>query len=102
MGYRVFLRTRQINKLIIKKIVESENTDLLDKSFRAIQRTRIILKGLAVAIVKDEKLIFAKGYGYADVEAKISASPEQLFRIASVSKLITAVAIMKLVREWEN
>jgi CubicO group peptidase (beta-lactamase class C family) len=91
-----FLEKQRINKLIIKKIVQSENTDLLDKSFERF-REQNLLKGLAVAIVKDEKLIFAKGYGYADTEAKIVASPEQLFRIASVSKLITSIAIMKLV-----
>ncbi|HWS00840.1 MAG TPA: serine hydrolase domain-containing protein, partial [Prolixibacteraceae bacterium] len=82
--------------MIIKKIVASENTDLLDKSFERF-RQQNLLKGLAVAIVKDERLIFVKGYGYADAEAKIPAAPEQLFRIASVSKLVTAIAIMKLV-----
>jgi len=87
---------QQLNNLIIRKIVASENTDLLDKSFAKF-REQNYLKGLAVAIVKDEKLIFAKGYGYADEEAKILASPEQLFRIASVSKLVTAIAVMKLV-----
>jgi len=91
-----FLENQKINKLILKKIVESENNDFLDKSFERF-REQNLLKGLAVAIVKDEKLIFAKGYGYADVEAKIAVSPDQLFRIASVSKLVTAVAIMKLV-----
>ncbi len=91
-----FLENKKINELIIRRIVESENTDLLDKNFERFKEQNL-LKGLSVAIVKDEKLIFAKGYGYADAEAKISASPEQLFRIASASKLITAVAIMKLV-----
>jgi CubicO group peptidase (beta-lactamase class C family) len=91
-----FLENRQINKLIIKKIVESENTEFLDKSFEKFKEQNF-LKGLAVAIVRNEKLIFAKGYGFADVEAKIPASPEQLFRVASVSKLITAIAVMKLV-----
>ncbi len=91
-----FLENQRINNLIIKKIVESENTDLLDKSFNRF-REQNLLKGLVVAIVKDEKLIFAKGYGYADVDAKIPAAPEQLFRIASVSKLVTAIAIMRLV-----
>lgn len=86
----------RFNYLIIKKIIESENTDILDKSFERF-REQNYLKGLAVAIVKDERLIYAKGYGYSDVEAKIQASPFQLFRIASVSKLITATAIMKLV-----
>jgi CubicO group peptidase (beta-lactamase class C family) len=90
------LDIQRSNKLIIRRIIQSENTDLLDKSFEKF-RQQNLLKGLAVAIVKDERLIFAKGYGFADTEAKISASPEQLFRIASVSKLVTAIAVMKLV-----
>lgn len=89
-------QNQRINSVIIRKIIESENTALLDNSFERF-RTQNFLKGLAVAIVKDEKLIFAKGYGYADAESKIPTSPEQLFRIASVSKLITSVAIMRLV-----
>lgn len=92
----VFLENRKINNLIIRKIVESEDTDFLDKSFEKF-REQNSLKGLAVAIVKDQKLIFAKGYGYADVGSRILVSPEQLFRVASVSKLITAIAVMKLV-----
>jgi CubicO group peptidase (beta-lactamase class C family) len=90
------LDIQRSNKLIIRRIIQSENTDLLDRNFERF-RQQNLLKGLAVAIVKDERLIFAKGYGFADTEAKISASPEQLFRIASVSKLVTAIAVMKLV-----
>ena len=52
-----------------------------------------------MAIVKDGKLVFAHGYGYSDIEAKTPVNPGNLFRIASVSKLITAVAIMKLVEK---
>ena len=55
--------------------------------------------GASVAVIKDEKLIYSKGFGYADKENKIETEPKHLFRIASVSKLITAVAIMKLVEE---
>jgi CubicO group peptidase (beta-lactamase class C family) len=68
----------------------------MDKSFEKF-REQNHLKGLAVAIVKDQRLLFAKGYGYAEVHNKTEVSPEQLFRIASVSKLVTAVAVMKLV-----
>lgn len=55
------------------------------------------IPGGAVAVVKDGRLIYARGYGYADVEAKIAVAPNALFRIASVSKPITAVAVLKLV-----
>lgn len=57
------------------------------------------LAGMTMAIVKDGKLVFAHGYGYSDVESKTQVNPGNIFRIASVSKLITAVAIMKLVEK---
>lgn len=57
--------------------------------------------GASVAVAKDERLIYTKGFGYADQENKIKVEPKNLFRIASVSKLITAVAVMKLVEEGQ-
>ena len=57
------------------------------------------IPGGAVAVVRDGKLIYARGFGYADVENKTSVQPDALFRIASVSKPITGVAIMKLVED---
>ena len=57
------------------------------------------LAGMTMSIVKDGKLVYAHGFGYSDMEAKQPVLPGQLFRIASVSKLITAVAIMKLVEQ---
>jgi CubicO group peptidase (beta-lactamase class C family) len=59
------------------------------------------LAGATVAIVKDERLVYAKGFGYADKENKVPVTEESLFRIGSISKLITAIAIMKLVDEEE-
>jgi CubicO group peptidase (beta-lactamase class C family) len=55
------------------------------------------LAGASLSIAKDGKMVFSKGYGYADKERSITVQPYNLFRIASVSKLITAVTIMKLV-----
>ena len=57
------------------------------------------IPGGAVAVVRDGKLIYARGFGYADVENKTPVQPDALFRIASVSKPITGAAIMKLVEE---
>lgn len=57
------------------------------------------LKGASMAIVKNGKLIYAKGYGYANLEDSVKVHPAHKFRIASVSKLFTAVAIMKLIEE---
>ncbi|MDR2926945.1 MAG: beta-lactamase family protein [Cytophagaceae bacterium] len=60
---------------------------------------RYQLAGASVAIAKDGKTVFAKGYGYADKENETAVESYHLFRIASISKLITATGIMKLVEE---
>lgn len=62
-----------------------------------IQYDRI--PGLAVGIVHNGKLVYQKGFGYADVESKISVTPKTCFRIASISKTFTAVSIMQLVEQ---
>lgn len=55
------------------------------------------IAGATVSIVKDGKLLFAKGYGYADVQKKQSVSAQEtLFRPGSISKLFTWTAIMQL------
>jgi len=59
------------------------------------------LKGVSVAISQHEKMVYAKGFGYADIADKEVVSPQHLFRIASVSKLITATAIMKMVESGQ-
>ncbi len=59
-----------------------------------IQYDRI--PGLSVGIVYQGKLVYQKGFGYADVEAKIPATPKTGYRIASISKTFTAVALMQL------
>lgn len=55
--------------------------------------------GGALAVVKDGRLVYARGYGWADRDAEIPATADSLFRIASISKPITAVAVMKLVEQ---
>jgi len=55
------------------------------------------LPGGAVAVAKDGRLVLARGYGLADVERGEPVEPDSLFRIASVSKPITAAAVLVLV-----
>lgn len=62
---------------------------------RQLERENVA--GATVSVVKDGKLLFAKGYGYADVKNKVPVSPEKtLFRPGSVSKLFTWTAVMQL------
>lgn len=52
--------------------------------------------GASVAIAKEGKVIYAKGFGYANSEAEEAMEPYHIMRVASISKLITAVAVMQL------
>jgi CubicO group peptidase (beta-lactamase class C family) len=54
------------------------------------------IAGASLAVSKDGRLIFARGFGYADTASKRKTQPYNRFRIASISKLITAIGIMKL------
>src|SRR6185503_12926083 len=53
--------------------------------------------GLALAVVKDGQIVYAKGYGYRDVKNGLKVTPDTLFAIGSCSKAFTAAAIGILV-----
>ncbi|WP_296619904.1 serine hydrolase [Marivirga sp.] len=55
------------------------------------------IKGASVAVMKDNRLIYSKGYGVTNSETQEPVGTKHLFRIASASKLITAITIMKMV-----
>ena len=55
--------------------------------------------GAALAVTRGAKLVYARGFGLADVEAKRAVQPDSLFRIASLSKPVTAVGVMQLVQQ---
>ena len=57
------------------------------------------IPGASLAVVKDGKLIHARGYGYADPKTDRIANPSTIFRYGSVSKPITSVAAMKLIEQ---
>jgi N-acyl-D-amino-acid deacylase len=57
------------------------------------------IAGATVAVSRNGRLVFARGYGYADKEANQPVEPDALFRLASVSKPVTAVTIPKLVED---
>ena len=65
---------------------------------RAVEQfmTRWDITGASLAIMKDGDLIYSKGYGWADKEDSVRMEVRHILRLASLSKLITATAVMKL------
>lgn len=61
--------------------------------------TKYNVPGLSLAITKGEKLVYVKAYGKADKEAGQDLTPTSVFRIASIAKSVTGIALMKLVEE---
>ncbi|GAB3217828.1 beta-lactamase family protein [Algoriphagus aestuariicola] len=78
---------------------KSENEfQKLDKKIEEII-TRYSLPGAQLAIMKEERLVYRASYGLADVESSTPVSNNSLFRIASISKPITAIGIYKLAQD---
>jgi CubicO group peptidase (beta-lactamase class C family) len=66
--------------------------------FFAQEMPRWHIPGAAFVLVKDGKVVFSKGYGYADLKKQTPVVPGQtVFRVGSVSKVFTATAVMQLV-----
>jgi CubicO group peptidase (beta-lactamase class C family) len=61
--------------------------------------TRQRIPGVSLAIVKNGELVYAKGYGFANLEHNIPVKPETIFQSGSVGKQFTATAVMMLVEE---
>src|SRR6516164_2014374 len=57
------------------------------------------IPGLAVASAVDGQIVYSEGFGYADLEERVPAWPTTKFRIGSVSKPLTAVALLQLVEQ---
>ncbi len=99
-----------LNPLLLFSIVfllfgctEEEDSPSPESPFMSLETaiqskmTEYEVPGLSLAIVRNEKLVYLKSFGYADLEAGELASNSSLWRIASNSKPITVVAILKLV-----
>jgi D-alanyl-D-alanine carboxypeptidase len=72
--------------------------DEVDRRVEAQMRKRHV-PGLSLAVVRDGKIIKAKGYGFANLELKVAAEPETVYEVGSLTKQVTAAAVMLLVEE---
>ncbi len=74
------------------------HADAVDDLVRARMAERHV-PGVAVAVIKNGKVVKTKGYGVASVEFNVPVTPETVFEIGSVSKQLTAAGIMLLVQD---
>lgn len=84
-----------LNEILHNDSSQFDELNGLDKKVEAYMR-RWELKGASLAITRNDSLLYAKGYGWADEEMNQEMQPSHIMRMASVSKLITAVGIMVL------
>jgi len=99
-GYPSLLNDEEVpfSLLLDNHTSDFNGTQEIDQQVQSfIERWKI--QGASMAVTKDERLVYAKGFGIANSETGEEVKPGHLFRIASVSKLITAVAVMKLYEE---
>jgi len=66
-------------------------TTLISKSMK---KNKIV--GMSIALVDDQKLLWARGFGFADLENSVPATKNTVYRVGSISKVFTATAVMQL------
>jgi CubicO group peptidase (beta-lactamase class C family) len=82
------------NSKSVKAGTEISIDSLIEKKMK---ETGIV--GIGAAIIINKKLVWTKGYGYADKESMIPFTPKTVMNIASISKTFTGVCLMKVVEE---
>jgi CubicO group peptidase (beta-lactamase class C family) len=57
------------------------------------------LPALSIALIDDQRILWARGFGFADPKRQVPATADTVYRVGSVSKLFTDLAIMQLVEQ---
>jgi len=86
------------NVRLLNSMSEGEKYLTVEKYFNSFLR-RWAITGASVAVSKNGRLIYARGFGYTDSVTREEVQPYHKFRVASISKLVTAIAVMNLAQE---
>lgn len=86
------LATSCIDSFCVSNSLEMQELDALIS--REMSEHHVV--GMSIAVLKDQDIVYSKGFGFADKEKKIMADPYTIYRAGSISKLFTATAIMQL------
>lgn len=76
-----------------------QSKQALAEAFVRGRQKQLGIPGLSVAVVADGKLVWQQGFGFADLENNVPATARTVYRLASISKSVTAVAALRL---WEQ
>jgi CubicO group peptidase (beta-lactamase class C family) len=79
----------------------SSDAQRVERFEQQAEANRKLLKipGLSAVILEDQNVLWAKGFGYADLEQRIPATPDTLYHIASLTKTFTAILVLQLVEQ---
>jgi D-alanyl-D-alanine carboxypeptidase len=94
----MFLLASMLLSFTLPADVALTQADKLDNAIRAELAKRHIA-GASVAVVRQGKVAVARGYGMANIERNVPATPDAVYQLASLSKPFTATAIIMLVEE---
>ncbi len=84
--------------LLIFCVSVSAKADEVDRYIET-QMRNLYIPGISLAVVRDGRIVKAKGYGLANIEANSAATPKTVYEIGSMTKQFTAAAAMMLVEE---
>lgn len=87
-----------IHSISFSVIAQSTSQDSID-IFINNQAQRFHIPGISACVIKGKEVVWSNGYGYANIESENEMTTESIMNIASISKTITATAIMQL---WER
>ena len=88
-----------LNLGIFTKLERKENEfkNLETEIQETVDKLNVV--GLSISVIENNKISYSQGFGYADIDKSIKTDTNTIYRIASISKSITASAIMKLYEE---
>ena len=64
-------------------------------------RRALHIPGMSAAIVQNQQVVWTRGFGYADLENRVPATPDTLYHVASVTKTFGATLVMQLVESGQ-
>lgn len=95
MKHNILILVLLLSKVVIGQEIKVDSLD----QFIMNQAKKFHIPGIAACVIKNDRIVWSNAYGYRNIENKEKMSTKSIMNIASISKTITATAIMQL---WEK